>query len=144
MSGTGLFCPRSDIEGKTREARPAAAWQWVGMTEIWIEARLAGQDWDEAGHGLDARGWAVLPGLLTPDQCAAAAGLWDAEQGFRSRVVMARHGFGEGEYRYFAYPLPGLVAGLRERLYERLAPTANRWAEALGSGSSLPRAATHV
>lgn len=100
-------------------------------------SRIAHQDWAEAGRDLDARGWAVLPELLTPGQCAAAAGLWDARD-FRSRIAMARHGFGEGEYRYFAYPLPELVAGLRERLYERLTPTANRWAEALGAEPRFP------
>lgn len=91
---------------------------------------IEAQDWAEAERGLDARGWAVLPRLLSPDQCNAATGMWD-EESFRSRIVMARHGFGEGEYRYFDYPLPGLVAALRASLYERLAPTANRWAETL-------------
>lgn len=98
---------------------------------------IEAQDWAEAERGLDARGWAVLPRLLSPEQCAAAAVMWD-EESFRSRIVMARHGFGEGEYRYFDYPLPDLVAALRSSLYERLAPTANRWAEALGAEARFP------
>ena len=108
------------------------------MTDESTDTVLDGHDWAGAERSLDSQGWAVLPRLLTPEQCVAAAGLWEADQGFRSRIVMARHGFGEGEYRYFDYPLPGLVAGLRERLYERLAPTANRWSEALGSDSRFP------
>lgn len=142
MSGSELFCPGADIDGKVREALAAALWQGAPMSERptndEVEALLAGQDWTEAEQGLDAQGWAALPGLLTREQCADAAALWDREQGFRSRVTMARHGFGEGEYRYFAYPLPSLFARLRELLYERLAPTANRWADALGSDARYP------
>ena len=108
------------------------------MTDEDSKPALDAQDWAGAERSLDAQGWAVLPRLLTPDQCTTAAGLWDGEGGFRSRVIMARHGFGEGEYRYFDYPLPAGVAGLRGRLYERLAPTANRWAEALGSATRFP------
>lgn len=91
---------------------------------------------------LDAQGWAVLPGLLTPDQCAATVALYDAPDLFRSRVVMARHGYGRGEYRYFAYPLPPMVADLRPKLYASLAPIANRWYAAMGMAPRFP--ATHV
>lgn len=87
---------------------------------------------------LDAKGSAVIPRLLAPHQCDALAGLYDREEPFRSRVVMARHGFGRGEYRYFAYPLPDPVAELRAALYPRLAPIANRWNIALGSDVRYP------
>lgn len=87
---------------------------------------------------LDSQGWAVLPSLLTQDQCAALVGLYDAPDLFRSRVVMARHGFGRGEYRYFDNPLPPLVADLRKTLYPALAPIANRWYAAMGMAPRFP------
>lgn len=74
---------------------------------------------------LDACGWGIIPGLLTAAQTSEIAGLFDAEAGFRSHIDMARHGFGRGEYKYFAYPLPPLVAGLRSGLYPLLVPIAN-------------------
>jgi len=82
----------------------------------------------------------VLDGLLTPSHCRDVAGLYDDGPKFRSTVVMARHGFGRGEYRHFSYPLPDLVAGLRTGLYPRLAPVANRWNEAMGIGIRYPPA----
>ena len=89
-------------------------------------------DWEAAGRALDEAGCAVIGPLLAPEACrAVAAGYEDAGQ-FRSRVVMARHGFGRGEYQYFAAPLPEPVQGLRTGLYGPLAVVANRWAEALG------------
>ena len=97
-------------------------------------------DWTEAARSLDEQGWAMLPGLLGPEACCDVRGLWDDEARFRSRVVMARHGFGEGEYRYFAYPLPDRVAGLREALYPPLAEIANRWQAALGGEERHPAA----
>ena len=102
------------------------------------EGRLASFDWPQVERDLDAQGSALLPGLLTPDECAAISGLYGREDGFRSRVVMSRHGFGRGEYRYFAYPLPALVGGLRTRLYPRLVPIANRWNEAMGIAARYP------
>ena len=102
------------------------------------EGRLASFDWPQVERDLDAQGSALLPGLLTPDECAAISGLYGREDGFRSRVVMSRHGFGRGEYRYFAYPLPALVGGLRTRLYPRLVPIANRWNEAMGIAVRYP------
>ena len=102
------------------------------------EGRLAFFDWRQVEHDLDAQGSALLPGLLTPEECAAIAGLYPREDGFRSRVVMGRHGFGRGEYKYFAYPLPALIGGLRTRLYPRLVPIANRWNEAMGIGVRYP------
>ncbi len=92
------------------------------------------------GAALDEQGWALLPGLLGSDACGEAAALWQAEQSFRSRVVMARHGFGQGEYRYFAYDLPEPVASLRAGLYPPLAQVANRWQAALGRSDPYPAA----
>ena len=100
-----------------------------------IESRIAALDWARIAAELDAFGAAATGPLLTPADCAALAALYPAEAGFRSRVVMARHGFGRGEYKYFADPLPPLVAGLRAGLYPRLAPVANAWNAAMG----LPR-----
>lgn len=87
---------------------------------------------------LDARGWAILPGLLDPATCTGLAADYDDEVRFRSRIVMARHGFGRGEYRYYRYPLPDPVAGLRERLYAPLVPIANRWHERMGLDVRFP------
>ena len=87
---------------------------------------------------LDTRGYAVIPQLLTSAQCDELAALYPAEERFRSRVVMARHGFGQGEYKYFRYPLPGLIARLRTSLYPRLAPIANRWHAAMGLKARFP------
>jgi hypothetical protein len=88
----------------------------------------------------DRDGYAVLPGLLAADDCHTLAALYDDREAFRSRVVMARHGFGQGEYKYLAYPLPPLVAQLRQALYPRLAPIANRWQEQLGLKAKFPGA----
>jgi hypothetical protein len=84
-------------------------------------------DWEKVGAALDERGSAVVEGLLEPKQCRALAELYEREEIFRSRVVMARHGFGRGEYQYFSYPLPGVIAELRTALYGPLADIANRW-----------------
>ncbi len=95
-------------------------------------------DWSCIERELDACGAAVLDGLLDPADCAALIALYDDPARFRSRVVMARHGFGRGEYQYFAAPLPPLVAGLRVALYPPLAAIANRWAAALGETVRFP------
>jgi hypothetical protein len=96
-----------------------------------IEARIAACNWAAVRERLDERGVACVPGLLLPDECADLADLYAREEGFRSRVVMSRHGFGRGEYRYFSYPLPAIVQSLRCSLYSRLAATANRWNESM-------------
>jgi len=88
---------------------------------------------------LDSRGWTRLPGLLDPAACAALAARYDGE-GFRSEIVMARHGYGRGAYKYFAYPLPAPVAALRTALYPALVPVANRWHERLGLETRFPLA----
>jgi hypothetical protein len=87
---------------------------------------------------LDTRGYAVIQQLVTSAQCDELAALYPAEERFRSRVLMARHGFGQGEYKYFRYPLPGLIARLRNALYPRLAPIANRWNAAMGLKARFP------
>jgi uncharacterized protein len=94
--------------------------------------RVNGLDWQQIGKNLDEQGSALLQGVLSPGECQALAALYPQESIFRSRVVMGRHGFGRGEYKYFNYPLPDLIQGLRTALYPRLAPAANRWNTAMG------------
>jgi hypothetical protein len=89
-------------------------------------------DWSALQEQLDANGVAATPPLLSPEQCASVVAMFDEDERFRSTVVMARHAFGEGSYRYFADPLPPLVQTLREQLYPPLATIANNWAELLG------------
>jgi len=103
-----------------------------------LKDRLATIDWGQIRENLDSQGWAVLPGLLADAECDAVAGLYGAGDLFRSHVVMARHGFGQGEYRYFAYPLPSLIEDLRTALYSRLAPIANDWHERMQIGTRFP------
>ena len=103
-----------------------------------VAARAAALDWAAIGQELDARGCAVIGPLLTPEQCAAFSAGYDAGDAFRSRVVMARHGFGRGDYKYYAYPLPALLAELRTALYPPLAGVANRWEAALGREARFP------
>ncbi|MEH6422286.1 2OG-Fe(II) oxygenase [Pseudomonas sp. CGJS7] len=102
------------------------------------QERIETYDWNEIAAQLDRSGRALLPGLLTPAQCRSVAAGYDEEGLYRSRVVMARHGFGRGEYRYFRYPLPRLVQGLRERLYPWLAPIAADWNRAMGVDIDYP------
>jgi hypothetical protein len=106
--------------------------------DLTIEARVAAVDWAAAERELDGFGCAILPGLFTAAECEATAALYGSGAGFRSQVIMARHGFGRGEYRYFAYPLPPLVGDLRAALYPRLAPLANRWHEQMGMPVRFP------
>jgi len=94
-------------------------------------ASLAAIDWTAAATHLDARGFFVCGPLLSAEACAALASLYQEEARFRTRIVMARHGFGLGEYKYFSYPLPPPVEALRQTLYRALVPLANRWAERL-------------
>jgi hypothetical protein len=103
-----------------------------------IEERSQAIDWGRVAQDLDARGSAVLGGLLRPEECRALADLYPEEALFRSRIVMGRHGFGRGEYKYFRYPLPDVIAALRTALYPRLAPLGNRWNEAMGIDVRYP------
>ena len=97
-------------------------------------------DWAGMAAHLDAHGWARLETLLSGEECAAIAALYDDERRFRSHVRMERHGFGRGEYKYFAYPLPERVADLRRAVYQELRPIANGWNEAMGKSVRYPAA----
>jgi hypothetical protein len=103
-----------------------------------IAERITAFDWTRIGEHLDDAGWAPLPLALSASECDALIELYACDDAFRSRVVMARHGFGRGEYKYFAYPLPALVAELRTALYARLAPIANRWNELVRVNTRFP------
>ena len=102
------------------------------------ESRVGALDWTSIGTTLSAYGAAATGPLLTADECGALRSLYGDDGLFRSHIHMARHGFGKGEYKYFRYPLPGLVQGLRNALYRRLAPVANAWAEALSQEARFP------
>jgi len=105
-----------------------------------IAHRIAAVDWPAVEDSLDRRGHATLPGVLAPAECAALAALYDNDARFRSRVVMRRHNFGEGEYKYLNYPLPREVEALRQACYPRLVPVANRWRAALRESGQFPPA----
>jgi uncharacterized protein len=102
------------------------------------EARIAAYDWEALAGELDGYGCSVLPSLLTPGECRTIAAFYPDESHFRSHIIMARHGFGKGEYRYFKYPLPDLVGGIRTALYPRLAGVANQWNERMGMDQRFP------
>jgi hypothetical protein len=106
------------------------------MTQT-IRSRVLSLDWNGIGAGLSDEGYALLPSLLTPTECNELSGMYPNDAAFRSHVVMSRFGFGRGEYKYFQYPLPGLVAELRESLYPHLARFANSWAKETG-GDAYP------
>jgi uncharacterized protein len=116
----------------TLTARP------VGSVDI--DRRVEAVDWASASTHLDGCGWALLGKLLTADECESIAGLYEDDRRFRSHVVMARHGFGRGEYKYFTYPLPNIVADLRRAIYPNLVPIANRWNESMGINVHYPGA----
>jgi len=103
-----------------------------------IETRMDEVDWTRVHTDLDAQGWAVVPKLLSPAEADSIAGLYRQEKGFRSHIIMARHGFGRGEYKYFSYPLPPLIEQLRSATYPRLAPIANQWHERMGKDVRFP------
>ncbi|WP_313570263.1 2OG-Fe(II) oxygenase [Comamonas terrigena] len=103
-----------------------------------LAQRLVAVDWQEASDGLNHSGCAVIPQLLTPQDCQALVALYAQPAVFRSRIVMQRHGFGNGEYQYFGYPLPDLVQGLRTSIYPHLAPLANHWYEQMGLSPRFP------
>ena len=103
-----------------------------------IDRRVEAIDWPRVAAELDARGCVVVDAILSPAACHSVAGFYDDESRFRSHVVMARHGFGRGEYKYFSYPLPAVVSELRAALYPHLAPLASRWNEAMGIDVRYP------
>jgi len=108
------------------------------MTTHMTGDRLAAIDWGQVALDLDAQGSAVIERLIAPAECQALAALYPMDTLFRSRVVMARHGFGRGEYKYFSYPLPDLIRELRTAIYPHLAPIANRWNTAMGVDVRYP------
>jgi uncharacterized protein len=103
-----------------------------------VAGRLEQYAWEQVEHELDDRGNSVLERLLPPEECRRLASLYDSDCGFRARIVMARHGFGRGEYQYFDYPLPEPLGDLRTSLYSHLAPVANRWNEQMGINVRYP------
>jgi hypothetical protein len=113
--------------GRPRVSGPAA-----------LRERIAALDWPALSAQLDAYGCATTGALLSAQACATLADMYKTDDLFRSRIVMARHGFGRGEYKYFAYPLPEIVATLRQTLYPPLAEIANRWNEAMGIAVRYP------
>ena len=121
-----------DAAMATRDARsnPATAQPAV--------ARAEALDWQLIRKDLDEQGSAILSNVLPAKECRALASLYPDDGLFRSRVVMARHGFGRGEYKYFSYPLPDVIQGLRTALYRRLAPVANQWNLAMGIDVRYP------
>ncbi|WP_118180336.1 2OG-Fe(II) oxygenase [Paraburkholderia phosphatilytica] len=140
-----LSLPTDDVDDTTtasetarassRHPRPQSA-----RTIETIAQRIDALDWPRVGGELDAFGCATLPNLLDPADCQALSALYTDDDVFRSRVVMARHGFGRGEYRYFRYPLPDLVGALRTAAYPHLAPIANRWNATMNIDTRYPPA----
>lgn len=100
--------------------------------------RIEELDWQRISQELDAQGCAILEGVLNREECRVLSELYPKDGHFRSRVVMGRHGFGRGEYKYFSYPLPAIVEGLRTVIYPRLAPIANRWNTSMGTEVRYP------
>ncbi|HXX50807.1 MAG TPA: 2OG-Fe(II) oxygenase [Xanthobacteraceae bacterium] len=118
----------------TIQTRTASSmWKTFSITE-----RVAALPWDAMLVDLGICGWAVTGPCLLPEECAALVQSYESENLFRSRIIMARHGFGRGEYKYFAYPLPQMVAGLRESLYPLLASLASQWAKVLDIKAAYP------
>lgn len=132
--------PRSKI----RNAKPCAILQYFQPMNArtrpaeQTEVSLATPDWSGIEASLDASGFAVIPGLLAPRRCEQLAASYEESGLFRSRIVMARHNFGRGEYQYFKYPLPEIVSELRTMFYPRLAPIGNRWNEQMGIDVRYP------
>lgn len=104
-----------------------------------IKNRVDAQQWHAIEQALDTCGWAILPGLLNQSDCASVRNLYDTDLNFRNRVIMARHGYGRGQYRYFSYPLPTLVQQLRSALYPHLMPVANKWNEMMRIDTRFPQ-----
>jgi uncharacterized protein len=106
-----------------------------------VAGRVKALDWERVSKDLDAQGYAMIERLISPAECEALAELYPEDGIFRSRVVMGRHGFGRGEYKYFSYPLPDMIAGLRTSIYPHLVPMANRWNTAMGIDARYPATA---
>jgi hypothetical protein len=111
---------------------------WSGS----VASRVERVDWGRISENLNEQGNGIVKGLLSPTECRALASLYEQDDIFRSRVVMAKHGFGRGEYKYFSYPLPELVSELRTGVYPHLVSIANRWNTELGINVQFPE--THA
>ncbi len=118
--------------------KPSDALTNVSSLMEQIVQRANGVDWQKVSHSLDAEGNAMIEGLLSPDECRQVSEFYSRDDLFRSRVVMGRHGFGKGEYKYFSYPLPDIVQGLRTAVYPHLAPIGNRWNESMNIAVRYP------
>ena len=140
--GTRRAAERADQPGATSErdpdrlGHPGTTGRATGAGGA--AAQVAARDWNAVATDLDAQGFAVLDGLLDAGTCEALRVLFSDDRRFRSHIVMARHGFGSGAYKYFAHPLPGTVADLRTALYPPLAQTANAWFARLGLAPAFP------
>lgn len=110
----------------------------AGRAAQMAEARVASYDWEALTTELDGFGCAIIEKLMSPEECQTIASLYPDEEHFRSHIHMARHGFGKGEYRYFKYPLPTLLGGLRTALYPRLSVVANSWNDRMGISDRYP------
>lgn len=132
-----VFFAETRAEAEAAGLRPCKRCRPDRFLAATLSRRIAANDWDKIGAALDRDGFAPLGRLLSDDDVGRLSALYEADEGFRSKVVMSRHGFGSGEYKYFADPLPALIGELRSGLYERLVPTANRWREQLG-GAPYP------
>lgn len=108
------------------------------MNSLEIRWRIDNIDWQQIHANLDSDGFATIPTLLQIEECRALAQLYAVDELFRSRVVMERHGYGRGEYKYFAYPLPPMIENLRVTVYPHLVPIANRWMEDMKSAVRFP------
>ncbi|MBV8443009.1 MAG: 2OG-Fe(II) oxygenase [Hyphomicrobiales bacterium] len=139
MIGSDALTPTPLPEGEGRNPSPPGR-RWPEGPDEGARATqtIGALDWPALERDLDAYGCAIAPKLISPESCRAVAALYEDDARFRSHVVMAKHGFGRGEYKYFADPLPELVGALRRGLYPRLAPIANRWNEAMGVAVRYP------
>lgn len=133
-----VFFVETRAEAEQAGLRPCKRCRPERLAAGSLQRRIEAADWEKAAEMLEADGFAPLGRLLDDAECALLAEAYVKNEGFRSTVVMSRHGFGAGEYRYFAYPLPPLVEELRTRLYARLAPVANAWREKLGEAAYPP------
>jgi uncharacterized protein len=113
----------------------------IGQTSevIAAVARIESLNWSQIANELNDQGSSVLKSVLTAEECVRLAKLYPNEDGFRSRIVMGRHGFGRGEYKYFSYPLPGIIQGMRTALYRELAPIANHWNKSMAIEAQYPK-----
>nr|WP_315258626.1 2OG-Fe(II) oxygenase [uncultured Duganella sp.] len=129
--------PEPEPQPQPERAAADAARRTVGAA-AGIAVHVAGLDWQSITDELNAHGYAILPGMLSAEECAAVAAQYAQPPLFRSRVMMSQHGFGSGEYQYFRYPLPSMIAALRGALYGPLAVIANRWHELMDLPERFP------